>query len=82
MNPGLWTSEIGILLELGGALWIVRAAFRNRRRVEGLDGTWKGMDKLPDVAAAIQGQAITQFWGFVFLGLGLALQFIGGLPVF
>ena len=82
MNPGLWVSEFGILLELGGALWIVIAAFRNRKRVKGLDGTYAGMVKLPEVEKAIRGQAITEFWGFSLLGIGLIFQFVGGLPVF
>lgn len=82
MNPSLWISEFGIALELGGALWIVVAAFRNRKRVEGLDGTWNGMAVLPNVRDAIQGQAITEVWGFALLGVGLAFQFVGGLPIF
>ena len=81
-NPGLWIAEFGILLEIGGALWIVIAAFRNRKLVEGLDGTWKGSEKLPAVREAIQGQAITEVRGFSLLGVGLAMQFIGGLPIF
>lgn len=82
MNPGLWIAEFGILLEIGGALWIVIAAFRNRKRVEGADGTWVGLEKVGNLREAIQGQAITEVRGFLLLGIGLAFQFIGGLPIY
>ncbi len=76
----LWfiISQFGILLEFFGALIIVVAAFRNGKKVESVNSTWKGVGHLDDVREAIQGQAITEFRGFLLLGVGLLFQFIGG----
>ena len=70
--------QFGILLEFAGALLIVVAAFRNRKKVENLNSTWEGIGHLDEVREAIESQAITEFRGFLLLGIGLALQFIGG----
>ena len=80
-EPGLWIAQSGIALEFLGALWIVVAAIRNKRRTKGIDNTWSGMD-VERLAQIVGSQAITEFWGFVLLGTGLALQFIGGLPIY
>ena len=76
----LWfiVGQFGILLEFVGALIIVVAAFRNRKKVANLNSTWEGIEYLDEVREAIQGQAITEVRGFLLLGIGLALQFIGG----
>ena len=81
-NIGLWISEIGILLELVGAAVIVHAALKNRNTIEGLDQAFNYIDKLSDIRDAFRGQAIYEIRGFSLLGFGLALQFIGGLPIF
>ena len=78
MSLWLIVGQFGILLEFVGALIIVVAAFRNRKKVENLNSTWEGIEYLDEVREAIQGQAITEFRGFLLLGIGLALQFIGG----
>jgi CHASE3 domain sensor protein len=76
----LWfiVGQFGILLEFIGALVIVVAAIRNRKKVANLNNTWEGIEHLDEVREAIQGQAITEFRGFLLLGVGLAFQFIGG----
>jgi hypothetical protein len=74
----LWlVGQFGIVLELFGALVIVVAAFRQRKKVAGINSTWAGQD-LDAIREAIQGQAITEVRGFLLLGIGLALQFVGG----
>ena len=78
MSLWLIVGQFGILLEFVGALIIVVAAFRNRKKVENLNSTWEGIEYLDEVREAIQGQAITEFRAFFLLGIGLALQFIGG----
>ena len=82
MNAGWWIGEFGILLELIGAGVIVHAAMRNRNVLGGLDDAFTYLDKLKDIRDAVRGQAINEVRGFVLLAVGLALQFIGGLPVF
>ena len=78
MSLGFIIGQFGILLEFCGALIIVVAAFRNRKKVASLNSTWEGIGHLDEVREAIQGQAITEFRGFLLLGVGLAFQFIGG----
>ena len=75
----LWlVGQAGIVLELVGAFVIVVAAFRQKKKVAGLNATWVGIKHLDEVRKAIQGQATTEVRGFVLLGVGLLLQFIGG----
>ena len=71
-------NQFGILLEFCGALIIVMAAFRNKKKIANLNCTWEGIGHLDEVRKAIQGQAITEFRGFLLLSMGLAFQFIGG----
>ena len=78
MSLSFIIGQFGILLEFVGALIIVVAAFRNKKKVAALNSTWEGIGYLDEVREAIQGQAITEFRGFLLLGLGLAFQFIGG----
>ena len=80
MNPGLWIGQCGIFLELCGAIWIVKSAFQNKSKVKGVDNTWGGLN-LKAVADTVRSQAITEFWAFLALGVGLLLQFIGALPI-
>ena len=75
----LWfIGQFGILLKFCGALLIVVAAFRSKKKVANLNSTWEGLAHLDEVREAIQGQAITEVRGFLLLGVGLAFQFIGG----
>ena len=79
-NPGLWIGEVGILLEFVGASVIVVAAWRNRNALRGLDGGFAYLDKMIELRDALRTQAVNEVHGFVLLAVGLALQFIGGLP--
>lgn len=73
-----WIGQSGIALEITGALYIVIAAFKNKKLVKEVAGTWDGLGHLSNVKEAIQGQAITELRGFLLLGIGLVLQLIGG----
>ena len=80
-DVGLWVSELGVLLELVGAIVIVRAALRNRGVLSGLDQAFAYLDKLAEIRDAVRNQAITEVRGFVLLAVGLAFQFVGSLPM-
>lgn len=73
-----WVGQLGIVLEILGAAFIVMAAYKNRKKVEQVANTWEGLGHLSDIKEAIQGQAITELRGFLLLGIGLVLQFLGG----
>lgn len=78
--------QIGIFLELIGAFILVLAAFRSKRKAEEIKATNETNATWEDLARAsfiikktILDQAKIELWGFVFLGLGLILQFVGGV---
>ncbi|HUW26733.1 MAG TPA: hypothetical protein VMW07_09450 [Gallionella sp.] len=72
-----WINEIGILLEIVGALTVVLAAFRSRAEIKGIPDSWDAelATKLRNIIAA---QAFTELTGFGLLTLGLFAQLIGG----
>lgn len=72
-----WVNEVGILLEIVGAMIIVVAAFRSRTRIKDIEDTWNAelAVKLRDIIAS---QAFTKLKGFGLLALGLLGQMIGG----
>lgn len=76
--------QIGIFLELIGAFILVVAALRSKKKAEEIKATNETNATWEDLARAsfiikktIIDQAKTELWGFVFLGLGLILQFVG-----
>ena len=77
--------QIGIFLELIGASILVVTAFRSKRKAEEIQATNETNATWEDLARAsfiikktIVEQAKIELWGFVFLGLGLTLQFVSG----
>lgn len=72
-----WVNEVGILLEIVGALVIVLSAFRSRARIKDIPDSWDAelATKLRDIIAA---QAFTELTGFGLLALGLLGQLIAG----
>ncbi|HEY0846679.1 MAG TPA: hypothetical protein VGE12_15005 [Noviherbaspirillum sp.] len=76
-KPLWWINEIGIVLEIIGAVLIVLAAFKTRSEIRHLPDSWDGglTEKLRDVIA---DQAITERRGFILLALGLLGQLAGG----
>jgi hypothetical protein len=71
--------ESGILLELGGALYIARNSVAAHRRVRRLFSGLNGLKELPKLVEAVQKQTRTDITGFLLLASGLLLQFLGGL---
>jgi hypothetical protein len=73
----LWfANQIGIVLEIIGALIIVISAFKTRAAIKNIPNSWGAnlAEKLRDV---ISEQAYTELSGFGLLAVGLLLQFIG-----
>lgn len=64
-------SQIGIFLELIGAFILVVNGFKSKKKAEEIKATNGTNATYEDLARA-------SFRGFVFLGLGLILQFVSG----
>ena len=75
----LWlVGQVGILLELGGALYIAVLSVSIHRRMRRLFSNFDGWLELPYLVAEVRKQAKTDIIGFTLLAVGLLLQFIGG----
>ena len=75
----LWlVSQLGILLELGGALYIAVLSVSIHSRVRRLFTNFDGWREIPFLVAEVRKQAKTDIIGFAMLAAGLLLQFIGG----
>lgn len=72
-----WVNQVGIALEIIGAMLIVIAAFQARGRIKNIADAWDTAlaEKLRDV---ISDQAYTELRGFSLLAVGLVCQMIGG----
>jgi hypothetical protein len=73
-----WLNELGILLQLIGAGFLVVAGFRTRSALKDIPDSWEAnlAVKLRD---ALAEQAFTGLYGFIFLGAGLLAQLVAGL---
>ena len=73
-----WCNEVGILLQLIGAMFLVYAGFQTRKALKDTPDSWEAglAEKLRDAFAA---QAFTGLYGFIFLGVGQLAQLIAGL---
>lgn len=72
--------QFGILLELIGAAFMVYAAYKSRRKLQGINPTTFGgvgdmAEKTHDI---LHGQVKDEIVGFSFLAIGLLMQFISG----
>jgi hypothetical protein len=76
----LWgIGQFGILLEILGAGIIVLSAFLSRRQMRGLGGTSDMIgDSVEALIKVVKRQFNGEFIGFLLLGLGLLMQFMGG----
>lgn len=75
----LWlVGQVGILLELAGALYIAILSISIHSRVRRLFSAFDGWLELPRLVAEVRTQAKTDIIGFTMLAGGLLLQFIGG----
>jgi len=77
--------QIGILLEMSGALYIAVGSFMTHSRIRKLFfGIFalEGLREVPKLAKTVQTQTRSDILGFLLLAIGLLLQFIGnfGLP--
>lgn len=80
MQPELFwvVGQVGILLELSGALYIAVLSVSIHRRMRRLFSNFDGWLELPYLVAEVRKQAKTDIIGFALLAVGLLLQFIGG----
>lgn len=75
----LWlVGQLGILLELSGALYIAILSVSIHSRVRRLFSNFDGWRELPRLVAEVRQQAKTDIVGFMLLAAGLVLQFISG----
>ena len=72
------TTELGILLEIVGAMYIVLGSFRARRKIDLIFRGLEGLKHLRNVRDILKNQARMELNGFLFLSSGLIMQFIGG----
>lgn len=72
-----WINELGILLEIVGAIIVVIAAFESQAEIKHVKDTWDAElpTKLRDIIAT---QAFTELRGFGLLAVGLLCQFGAG----
>jgi hypothetical protein len=79
MNNGyLWlTGQLGILLEIGGALYIAAQQVSVHTRIGRLFLDIWGIREIPRLVEMMRTQAKTDITGFLLLAGGLVLQFIG-----
>jgi hypothetical protein len=75
----LWlVGQLGILLELSGALYIAILSVSVHSRVRRLFSNFDGWRELPHLVTEVRKQAKTDIVGFIMLAAGLVLQFISG----
>lgn len=74
----LWVlGQFGILLEIGGALYIANSSFSVHQRIGRVFVDIWGIREIPSIVSTMQNQAKTDIRGFLLLAGGLLLQFIG-----
>lgn len=80
MQPDLFwiMTEIGILLEIVGAVYIVRGSFLARRQIQRIFSGLEGLREIRHIRDILHNQARMELNGFLFLSAGLIMQFIGG----
>jgi hypothetical protein len=73
-----WTlGQLGILLEIGGALYIALSSIGIHRSIGRLFVDIFGIREIPRIIETMQNQARTDITGFLLLAGGLLLQFVG-----
>lgn len=73
--------QLGILVELIGAAFMVYAAYKSRRTLQGIDPqTFGGVGEMAiKTHEILNGQVKDEIIGFTFLAVGLLMQFVSGL---
>ncbi|MBT8139726.1 MAG: hypothetical protein KJP25_08145 [Gammaproteobacteria bacterium] len=77
-NTFWYLNELGILLEIVGAVYIVLGSFRARGRIQMMFDGIRGLKQFMRIREILQEQAKMELYGFLFLSSGLILQFIAG----
>jgi hypothetical protein len=70
-------SQVGLLLEIAGALYIAFSSVSMHNKISRLFSGLLGFREIPRIVATMQNQASTDITGFLLLAAGLILQFIG-----
>ncbi len=78
MNSQLfwYLGQFGLLLEIGGALYIAVSSISIHQSISRLLFNLWGFREIPRIVATMQNQARTDITGFLLLASGLTLQFI------
>ncbi len=77
-NEAFWiVGQVGILLELAGALYIATSSIAAHRSIERLFHDFLGFREIPRIIETMSNQTKTDTRGFTLLAGGLLLQFIG-----
>lgn len=71
-------TELGILLEIIGAVYIVLGSLRARGKIDQMFKGIEGLLEIRNIREILRNQARMEFNGFVFLSTGLIMQFVGG----
>lgn len=71
-------TELGILLEIVGAVYIVVGSLRARKLIDRMFRGLEGLLEIRNVRDILQNQARMELVGFLFLSTGLIMQFLGG----
>ena len=80
MNPILfWVGQIGIILEIAGAGYIVFAAYKSKKSLQNKSHTIDAADVMESTLIEVRSQYEKEFWAFAFFGVGLIMQFLGVL---
>jgi hypothetical protein len=79
MNPPLfWTlSQIGLVLEITGAVYLALSSISMHRRIERVFFDIWGFREIPKIITTLHNQSKTDIRGFFLLSIGLILQLAG-----
>ncbi len=78
MNDFWLITEVGILLEIVGAVYIVVGSLRARTRIDRIFRGIEGLLGIAKIRDILQDQTRMELVGFLFLSAGLIMQFVGG----
>lgn len=79
MKPILfWVGQIGIILEIAGAAYLVFAAYKTKKSLRNKSHTMDGADVMEYTLIEVRRQYEKELTGFSLFVIGLIMQFIGG----
>lgn len=76
-----WVGQIGIILEVIGAGYIVFAAYRSHMNLKNKSHSIDAADVMESTLDEVRGQYKKELIGFSILLIGLAMQFIGNFSI-